>query len=722
MNALTPEQTKALDVARGLAAAGVPLFVAPPCPGQTCPRPGHANGKVEFHLPARWQTSRPLVDVVNRWRPGWALCAVMGHRVDLVDVDPRNGGDATRASMMSAGTWPRSYGQAATPSGGTHDFIAPLGVGSHDAVAPGLDVKGGAADGTSRGFAFIAPTVRVSKTTGQPAAYRWIVPPDLSDMEGDDTGRELAAMVEAARRRPTPSAGTFDLPNKPSPWDDIRGALSPEQGGRRRGVLRLACALRGRGGWRPDDAEAFMRATVWPHIDQQQGGHPFTLAEFTATIRDAFNRYDDGSGDRAEQAPDSGDQAPSRRLVLVPASAIRPRRVRWLWQDRVPAGELTLTPGRAGLGKSTFHAWLIAAVTRGTLPGEYQGTPRSCVIAATEDSWPRTIVPRLIAAGADLDRVHRVDVVTSDDGPARLTLPRDVGQLAEVLTEHEVAVLSLDPLLSVISATLDSHKNAEVRGALEPLSRLGDQTGVAVLGNAHFVKGSGNDPLSMVTGSAAFGEVARAALGFAPDDDGGYVLSQIKNNLGRLDLPSLSYVIDSYTVDTDDGPAEVGRLRWTGETDRHVRDMLGGPVAGAERSERDDAKDFLRDLLAAGPVPAKSVRAAVADVGLSWATVRRAAEDIGVRKTHPDIKGPWLWSLPAQGAHQESQDAQGLAPEHLGHLVSTLGDAAGRSPSPETAENHPDSDRVPGCCKGGPVKLQCQLCALSPTYHRKETP
>lgn len=193
-----------LDIARNLVRAGVPVFVARP---HTEPCDEWCRGKPDtgFHLPGKWETSTPTLDVVDRWRPGWALCAVMGHAVDLADVDPRNGGDGTAAGMKAAGSWPRSYGHAATPSGGTHDFIAPLGVGSHDNVAPGLDVKGGKPDGTSRGFAFIAPTVRTSKTTGLAERYRWLVEPDLAKLSDavDDTGEQLAALVgRAVVKRP----------------------------------------------------------------------------------------------------------------------------------------------------------------------------------------------------------------------------------------------------------------------------------------------------------------------------------------------------------------------------------------------------------------------------------------------------------------------------------------------------------------------------------------
>jgi phage/plasmid-associated DNA primase len=160
-----PEQDvrQALDIARQLAAMGVPIFAAPPDPS----RP------VGFRLPSGWQriTAAEAQDALDTWRPGWALCAVMGHGLDLVDVDTRSGGSWPEFVPVTA-----ALGIAATPSGGLHGFVPSLGLRSRDAILPGVDYKGGTG-GDGHGFAFIAPTVKPSKVTGQPAPYVWITPP-----------------------------------------------------------------------------------------------------------------------------------------------------------------------------------------------------------------------------------------------------------------------------------------------------------------------------------------------------------------------------------------------------------------------------------------------------------------------------------------------------------------------------------------------------------------
>jgi len=347
-----------------------------------------------------------------------------------------------------------------------------------------------------------------------------------------------------------------------------------------------------------------------------------------------------------------GPDADGRRLLLTPASAIRMRPVHWTWQDRIPAGAITVIPGREGIGKSLTLAWLAAQITRGSLPGRYYGQPRPVVYAATEDSWSHTIAPRLHVAGADLTMVFRVEA--EQDGTFEsLTLPRDTIALGREIDRHGVALLAADPLLSLINAGIDTHRDRDLRTALEPLAQMADLTGCAVVGLAHFNKSSSADALNLITGSRAFAAVARAVLAIARDsdaDDGSCVLSQAKNNLGRLDLPSLRYVVESAEVPTEEGPAYVGRLVFTGETDRSVSDILGdaqnGPDADS-RADRDDAAAWLTGYLTdhGGQAPwADILKAARAD-GIAERTLKRARAKAGVTSERTGFPARATWTL-----------------------------------------------------------------------------
>jgi hypothetical protein len=203
---VTPEHQYGLDIARRLIKAGVPVFAAPPCPGQECGRAGHGDGRHEYDLPVGWQKTVASEVWLERWQPGWALAAVGGVRADFIDEDPRHGGDGSRAELISLGQWPRVFGVQKTPSGGAHYLISPLGEREANGFMPGLDYQGGMPDGTSRAFVWIAPTVRRSKaeeTLGQLRGYEWVVEPDLVMLEefagSDDSGEGLVARLHAHR-------------------------------------------------------------------------------------------------------------------------------------------------------------------------------------------------------------------------------------------------------------------------------------------------------------------------------------------------------------------------------------------------------------------------------------------------------------------------------------------------------------------------------------------
>lgn len=206
------EQTEALRIAGELIDAGVPVFAAPPCPGATCPREGHATGKHEYDLPAKWQLTVPSRVWLERWQPGWALGAVGGHVADMLDEDPRHGGTASIDELKAAGHMPRVFGVQGTPSEGFHYLISPMGERETNAFMPGLDYQGGMPDGKGRAFVWIAPTVRKSKVAPYlPVAYRWLQEPDLDylkEFDGNDESieglrsRVLARKVKAPGNEP----------------------------------------------------------------------------------------------------------------------------------------------------------------------------------------------------------------------------------------------------------------------------------------------------------------------------------------------------------------------------------------------------------------------------------------------------------------------------------------------------------------------------------------
>lgn len=304
-----------------------------------------------------------------------------------------------------------------------------------------------------------------------------------------------------------------------------------------------------------------------------------------------------------------------RVSALVAASTIRFQRVRWGWDGRMPIGELTLIPGREGAGKSLFLAWLAAQITRGTLPGEFEGEPRSVLYVASEDSWSYTVGPRMAAAGADLDRIFRVEV-RQEGVLAQVSLPLDCQRIAEDALSVKAAAIMLDPIISLVDDTLSVNQSKELRKALEPLRRAAEGADVIVAALAHFNKVSDTDVLSKIPGSRAWAEVARAVFGIAEDrEQGCYVASQVKNNLGRLDLPHLAYRIDSVDLPTEGGLTNVGRLVWQENSEIGIEEVLARRPERKAREVSDRSREVIDWIEAQGyPASLPDIVAAFPDI------------------------------------------------------------------------------------------------------------
>ncbi|WGT47220.1 AAA family ATPase [Tessaracoccus lacteus] len=372
----------------------------------------------------------------------------------------------------------------------------------------------------------------------------------------------------------------------------------------------------------------------------------------------------------------SEEMEPRRRAAVTWASCIEPEPVIWAWSEgdagRIPSGSLSLAAGREGTGKSSFGIWMAAQITKGLLPGSFYGTPRPVFYVAVEDSWKYTLVPRLMAAGADLSKVGRFEVVSEIGDELSLSLPMDNSLLEDEVNRNGVALVVVDPLMSVIGSKIDTHKERDVRTALDPLAKLADRTGSVVLGIAHFNKGNGSDAASLITGSGAFKNVPRSVFGFArdeADENGGRVMSQVKNSLGRDDLPSLSYVIESAEIATKKGVATTGKFTFTGESERSVADVLRSTNSGFDGAEdQQDAGQWLVDYLAVNgaEAPAKDVFKAGRADGFSVDVLKRAK---GRKVRSAKVGNAWVWQLSDEasdpkGAPRE-QESKGQKPAPL---------------------------------------------------------
>ena len=343
----------------------------------------------------------------------------------------------------------------------------------------------------------------------------------------------------------------------------------------------------------------------------------------------------------------------SNGVVLTCGTELTPEPVRWLWQNWLALGKFHLLAGAPGQGKTTIAMSLAATVTiGGRWPDGTRCEAGNVLIWSGEDDPADTLLPRLLAAGAVRARCFFISGARVDGEVQPFDPATDMGRLLEAVAQiGGIKMLVVDPVVSAVTG--DSHKNTEVRRALQPLVDLAAACQCALLGITHFSKGGqGSDPSQRVIGSVAFTAVARVVLVAAKvkseDGEDTRILARSKSNIGPDD-GGFQYHLEQIEVDAFPG-IEAARIAWGKSVDGNASQLLTDPnesnAAGDEEecSARDSAEDFLKELLKDGPSPTKYVEVEAKAAGISWRTVRRAADALCVKKQKSD--GKYYWSLP----------------------------------------------------------------------------
>ncbi|WP_310964750.1 AAA family ATPase [Nocardioides terrisoli] len=346
---------------------------------------------------------------------------------------------------------------------------------------------------------------------------------------------------------------------------------------------------------------------------------------------------------------------PDRRTLkhAVSLTSYESKQVRWVWEGRIPLGKITIIDGDPNMGKSVIaNADLASRVTTGSaMPdgGDGLGEPRSVVLVVAEDDIGDTVRPRLEAAGADLDYMFTMPVQRNDAGQViPLTIPDDLERLREVIEEVDAALVVIDPITAFLSESINSHNDASVRRALSPLKEVAEETGAAVLLVRHLNKSGDAKAIYRGGGSIAFSGAARSALVVErlPSDPEWSALAQVKGNLSRKSLTIKYRVVSA-------GPeGKVAAIEWGETCELSADDLLSKPDARKNAPARTEAKAFLMDVLADGPLLVAVVQKHATAAGISWTTVKRASTELGVVKETSrkatgkrQIEG-WVWSLP----------------------------------------------------------------------------
>lgn len=324
----------------------------------------------------------------------------------------------------------------------------------------------------------------------------------------------------------------------------------------------------------------------------------------------------------------------TKKVKLTLASEINPEAISWLWKGFLAKGKLHIFGGMAGSGKTTIAMDMAATVSQGgNWPDGTRSRKGSVVIWSGEDSPKDTLVPRLILAGADLTKISFVGASTNNE-ESSFDPSTDMDMLLkEIKAVGDVALIIIDPIVSAVSG--DSHKNTEVRRGLQPLVDLAEQLGAAILGITHFSKGTGgSNPLERVTGSLAFGAVARIVLvvGKSHERAGKNIFAIAKSNISS-DIGGFEYEISEASL-VDHPGIQSSRIIWGDYQHKSAGQLLAELETQSEESTVGGpiCQVWLAQLLEEenGRIESKVAIKAGKDHGFSARTIQRARAALGI--------------------------------------------------------------------------------------------
>lgn len=352
---------------------------------------------------------------------------------------------------------------------------------------------------------------------------------------------------------------------------------------------------------------------------------------------------------------DDDDDAFSEPVVRSLAD-VEPVAVQWLWKGWIPLGKVTIFEGESDVGKSTVTLdwarivstgalWPVSVINGRTLKSQHP--PSGVVLVGVEDGAADTVVPRLIATGADRRRIFTLLQPMDPSGnPVPFTIPRDIDTLRQPIREADAKLVVIDPITACIPENIDHGVDAAVRRVLMCLVLLADETGCAIVLIWHFNKSQGMNAKNRGGGSVAYSALVRSViqagqLPSAADDGATHGLTSAIANLSPKPA-SVGYRLRSALSNPElpvyeDEELSIAVVQWCGTVDFSADEPAGANGSDARKRSalRDGAKVALLEILSDRQAhPVADVRDFVElNSGAKQGTIDAAAEEMKLVKS-----------------------------------------------------------------------------------------
>jgi len=332
----------------------------------------------------------------------------------------------------------------------------------------------------------------------------------------------------------------------------------------------------------------------------------------------------------AEQRDRERGFKPPETISLKCLSTIEPKEMKWIWAPYIPQGAMTIIQGDPGSGKTFLGAWLAALVTNGLETPDGQTMAQGSVIfQSMEDGIAEGLVPRLTAAGCDMQRCF---IFEEEDKPLYV---QDLQRIETAFKDiPDLRLFVIDPIQSYLGNKTDMNQANQVRGALKGLLNLCNQYGVSLVLIGHMGK-SANKNLYRLIGSMDFVAQARSVLTVSESQTtpGERIVLQTKVSNAERGT-AFAYHIEQHKVIFD--------CFKYGLTEDNLAQV---PEDG---SKLTDAKKFIIDSMQVQPISTNEIERQAKSMDISLVTFRRARAELkqqGVIGAYKGTLETWHWFI-----------------------------------------------------------------------------
>ena len=330
------------------------------------------------------------------------------------------------------------------------------------------------------------------------------------------------------------------------------------------------------------------------------------------------------------------------KITAVTADSVTPKPLRWLWPNRIPAGAITWGVGKPGNAKSLWATDLAARISSGAdFPdgAKNESGQQKVLMYAGEDDRERTVVPRLIAAGANLSNITLLDNRSFEVFDREfnridrrsIDLSQDCAVLSQLINDNPgYALLIIDPTTGVYGNKNTNH-DKDMRPVMSELRDMCEARGLTIVGVTHTNKRGDAAAIDQIQGASSIAGAARAAWLFTrdpdSDDEHAHMMTCVKGNLSD-NHDGMKLLTKAVKVNDEVGSHP--RIVW-GETTKMQADDANQALKEKRESKhgkRDAAKLAILAVLGETPMLSADVYKALEKQGHSSETIKRAAGEL----------------------------------------------------------------------------------------------